>query len=290
MSSSHFGNTSPDSGEEPVANNGLVDPAKDVTESAGPLYDPGPSFADDERPAERLSQLPAWLQTFAATVGNPAEDDPADLPAGPPGGSDAVTATAAVALTQAAMAPDLPTWLADGRPTSTSDSSSEHADIVALEGAALISEDDLPEWLRAIAPVDSDDDNGLVTFGGAGGAPAGARLALSVPSVGRAWMFGNDRPALSEGATVFALMAREAVATTLPAPAIDMSPSTAMAGAPAAAPGASAAATPDDEPPPDPLRAGQASTPVAKPRRMWMVYLLALLLVILVLLAVRLVI
>jgi hypothetical protein len=31
-------------------------------------FEPGPSFVENERPDERLTEMPAWLQTFAASA------------------------------------------------------------------------------------------------------------------------------------------------------------------------------------------------------------------------------
>ena len=35
------------------------------------IYDPGPSFLEFDRPTVRLAELPAWLQRFAASAGDP---------------------------------------------------------------------------------------------------------------------------------------------------------------------------------------------------------------------------
>jgi hypothetical protein len=142
--------------------------------------------------------------------------------------------------------------------------------------------------LRAISSNDDDGDDELLGFGVADGGAGSQRAVLTAPSVARAWQFVHDQPALSEGASIFALVARETIATALPAPAAG-GMTTAVSDAPlparaAAQRGESLAA---------PVRADQAaeqaerSTTAGRPR--WMIYLLALLLVVAVLLLLRLV-
>lgn len=282
MSSSLFGNIPQGSGDEHMTANGVADPAAAPPAAAGGLFDPGPSFSEDEPPAERLSQMPAWLQTFAATVGEPDEDA---------AGAPASTGESVAAPVLTAPAPDepvteLPGWLAEERPAPAGAGPDASA-LVAPAAAALISEDDLPEWLRAIAPA--DDGDALVAFGAdVAIVAASERPVLATPSIGRAWMQGHDQPALSEGASMFALMARESVATALPAPTAE--PVTGGVGLDVPGPQDAEAPTPRAESLASPVRADTATPEAARPRRMWVVYALALLVVILVLVTLRLVI
>jgi hypothetical protein len=270
-----------------MLSNGVVDSNDAPTAAAGHLYDPGPSFSGVERPAERLAQMPAWLQTFAAAAGDPADDemvvDPLlDMP------------TIAVATEDAPFeeGSDLPTWLTEERSAAVQAETGEPAPeaagdaaVAAAAAATLISEDDLPEWLRAISTNDDDNADDLFSFGATpDGGVVDPRAVLTVPSVARAWMFVHDRPALSEGASIFALVARETVATALPSPA-GSEPIVADAVAPAYE------ATQRGQSLASPARAASAGeqTKTSTPRPRWMIYLLALVLVAIVLIVLSLV-
>jgi hypothetical protein len=279
VSSARFDNIPQDGSTEYMTANGVVDAADTPLEAIGGLYDPGPSFSEDERPAARLSLMPAWLQTFAATTGEP-EDGPAVTP---PAAIEMPAAPVLTAPVPEEPVTELPSWLAEERPAPSGDSAADAAQLAAA-AATLISEDDLPEWLRAISPA--DDQDALVTFGTEAAAAHAARPVLAVPSIGRAWTTAHDRPALSEGASMFALMARESVATALPAPASDYSSSSEDLSD--AGPHEPDPLAPPAESLATPVRAAGAAPAAEQPRRMWMVYAVALLLVILVLVAVRL--
>jgi hypothetical protein len=281
VSSSLFGSIPHESGDEHTTANGVVDPPVTRLDTVERLYDPGPSFSEDERPVERLSLMPAWLQTFAASVGEP-EDDAAGAPL--PAVETVAAPVSTVPAPEDAVA-ELPTWLAEERPAPDGDAGAAPA-LVTPVAAALISEDDLPEWLRAIAPADVDE--GVASGGGVTAITGGPRSVLAAPSVGRAWLQGHDLPALSEGATVFALMARESIATALPAPEDDPAP----AGAASDAAGllAADASGTQSESLTVPVRADATAPTATQPRPRWMIYALALLLIILVLIALRLVI
>jgi hypothetical protein len=278
VSSSLFENTPQDSSNEHLTVNGVVDTSDAPLETVGGLYDPGPSFSEDERPAARLSQMPAWLQTFAAAAGEPDEDaSAASLPSVADVAAPVLTApTAEEAVTE------LPNWLAEERATPAGGSAAAAAALAVPAAASLISEDDLPEWLRAISPI--DDQDAVLAFGAEAAAGANAaRQVLAVPSIGRAWTLAHDRPALSEGASMFALMARESVATALPAPSTE-APYPTEEPREARLPETDSLARPT-EPLTTSVRA--AGTAATDQRRRWMVYALALVLVILMLVVVR---
>ena len=285
MSSSHIENTSQGRGvDEHIGSNGVVD-ANGAT--AAQLYDPGPSFAGIERPAERLAQMPAWLQTFAAVAGDPAEDELVAEPR-----MDVSAATVALEDTPSDEPVELPSWLTEERaavaaePVEPERDAAGDAAIGAAAAATLISEDDLPEWLRAISSNDDDGHDELFSFGAEAGDAGSQRAVLTAPSVARAWQFMHDQPALSEGASIFALVARETIATALPAPAAG-SATTAVSDAPfparaAAQRGESLAAPVRAD---QPAEQAERATTAGRPR--WMIYLLALLLVVAVLVLLR---
>lgn len=163
-------------------------------------YDPGPSFIENDRPAVRLAELPAWLQTFASSVGDPAEDEPethsAPATSEEPAGSRAQP--------QPGEAASLPDWLQDGE-------SQHHAPPEPQDSAPsfMITEDDLPDWLRSIPgeataaptppPAPSQDDAGSMSMNG----------VLEVPPISRAWVTATAERELSDGGSVFALVASQ---------------------------------------------------------------------------------
>jgi hypothetical protein len=80
-------------------------------------------------------------------------------------------------------------------------------------GSSFISEDDLPEWLRAIAPADGGDaESDLFQFGG-----ASSDEPVAVPSISRAWTTSKDARGVDEATSVFALVASQSPQSALPA-------------------------------------------------------------------------
>lgn len=158
-------------------------------------YSPGPSFIEHDRPAVRLVELPAWLQAFAASVGEPSIDetdrpDEADLEL----------------LTEADMsANDKPAPRAEpeqARPAATGSSFN----------TSFISEDDLPEWLRSIAPEESDDSAAeSLLFGN-----PDSSQQVTVPNVTRAWTTSSDARGVDESSSIFALVASQPTHGPLP--------------------------------------------------------------------------
>lgn len=174
------------------------------------VYEMGPSFTETERPADRLTEMPAWLQTFAAS--EQAADDAEHLPEVDP------TATPANLIETESADTDtsLPDWLRDD-PVHA-----EQEQPVNIPGAfddfqqdmgatdTFISEDDLPDWLRAFSHEQAD--------GAAASAPSTPRApvgiaaapstsAVRVPSVENVWLSAYDRQAIGPGRTLFALLA-----------------------------------------------------------------------------------
>jgi cobalamin biosynthesis Mg chelatase CobN len=176
-------------------------------------YEPGPSFVDNDRPTDRLTEMPAWLQTFAA------QETDIDT------GEDEVQKTVETtgqgdAHQQNAVPADLPDWLRD-EPVEASHASSvgeahttEHfPDLLPDEDSnpdGFISEDDLPDWLRAfsdespVAKADAPDVSRAVTPRLT--APAGSTM-VRVPPVENIWLSSVERHALGPGGSLFAQLA-----------------------------------------------------------------------------------
>ncbi len=157
-------------------------------------YPPSPSFLENDRPKVRLVELPAWLQSFASSVGEPSEFD---APASPEPASPEQLVRASDHSTQS-------------EPKHEEKSSRPKSSNV---GADFISEDDLPEWLRAIAPDDSAE-NSMEVFVIDRGDEEGEQI--TVPNITRAWSTSKDSRGVDETTSLFALVASQTTHTALP--------------------------------------------------------------------------
>ena len=159
-------------------------------------FPPSPSFQENDRPAVRLVELPAWLQSFASSVGEPPE-----LETTPP------PSTSTEYVVNSAN---------DQKPTPAPSTSAKPASSTT----DFISEDDLPEWLRAIAPDDGPDTDVELTMP----RDAGSGEPVAVPTISRAWSTSKDARGVDEATSLFALVASQ---TPQPAmPSTDAAPTT----------------------------------------------------------------
>lgn len=157
-------------------------------------YEPGPSFIDDSTLQADPLELPPWLR----------EMTPSDF-----GGVDGFPGTAAASVAQSDT---LPPWLDAAPPANGSSDSVGHQhsapwpapeDRANDEQAAsfsLISEDDLPEWLRALGDQEIEAEPApprLTTTNGASSSAPPATLVA--PTISRAWL---SRPRAVEHETV----------------------------------------------------------------------------------------
>lgn len=158
-------------------------------------YEPSHSFLDHDRPSIRLVELPAWLQSFASSVGEPPEPDE---PAQTASHLDHEPEPDLSDERELATAPPQPTFR-----SSSSKGVSEN----------FISEDDLPEWLRSIASEDPAESvaESLVFDQAAGGDN------VSVPTVSRAWSTSKDARGVDEATSLFALVASQTPQAPMPA-------------------------------------------------------------------------
>lgn len=162
-------------------------------------YEPTQSFLDHDRPAVRLVELPAWLQAFASSVGEPSESEtPAAPESSPP--EQPVSSSSS-------NSKNVP----PGEPKTTRQSSASSA------SSDFISEDDLPEWLRSIAPEEGAERsfNALTVDGD------GDREPITVPNITRAWSTSKDARGVNESTSLFALVASQAPQTALPDQPLD---------------------------------------------------------------------
>lgn len=220
---------------------GVSDPGALAPMAAGApqsVFDPGPSFHEQPSEAPTAGELPGWLQNFAGVVAEP------DLPAPTP------------APTALADAAELPNWLTEPRTGAPAAHEPARASWNGAETKlepqddAFISEDDLPDWLRAISldPVSEEHDPAPAPMGATAG-PATA--APRAPAVASAWVTPRQSVALATGESLFADIAgeepRQASATSEPSAA----PAVALTSAPAdATVAADAVAAPSSAAPP----------------------------------------
>lgn len=154
-------------------------------------FEPGPSFVDDSSLEVEPSELPPWLRDMTQSA---AESE-----------NGHVAAPAAVAE----EGENLPPWLdsappANGTnhtaPTSATSAWSKptHPEDEPAESFSLISEDDLPEWLRALGDQEFDGEQSAVQP--AAHTPVNNVVATAIaPTVSRAWL-SRSRGAESETA------------------------------------------------------------------------------------------
>jgi hypothetical protein len=130
------------------------------------------------------------LQAFAASVGEPTESE------------QILTGEAGPVMTEnAPLTPSV-----DAKKSHVMDKAPSNF------GTNFISEDDLPEWLRSIAPLDAEADEAeLFLLSGDENADQ-----LSVPNVTRAWSTSQDARGVDESTSLFALVASQASQSVMP--------------------------------------------------------------------------
>ena len=167
------------------------------TEGGPQQFPPSPSFQDSDRPEIRLVELPAWLQAFAASVGEP-EVSEASSP------SDRGQMEQSVGSPPSGVRSDP---ASDHQPTMTPPDPSS---------SSFISEDDLPDWLRSISPDESAGDSGNPLFAGPMAESESDDNEITVPTVSRAWSNSKDSRSADEATSLFAQVATQAPQTPLP--------------------------------------------------------------------------
>lgn|GEM_PF-5087278 len=148
---------------------------KDSLDSA---FEPGDSFSNDPSEQGDAGELPAWLQNFADVASEQSGGQPAQ--SSPPESSPAMT-----------------------QPLSAAAPDAEPFDVQAGGGPNFFSDDDLPEWLRALS-TDGDPSAGIEQRVAAPASGTSANGTLEVPAVSRAWVTPNDQPEVSPGANLLA--------------------------------------------------------------------------------------
>jgi hypothetical protein len=174
-------------------------------------FDPGLSFADEPLAEVDAAELPAWLRNFAESA---SDDAPlaSSIPAMQTPAESVAVQTPPVARDD--DDPLFPGWLDAPRPGRANAPGS----LAETVGPSFFSEDDLPEWLRALSSDQSEAQQRPAFDGGAPSSnhvnatapiPAPAPDVLYVPAVAPVWVT-DDNLSDSQGATLFAVIAQGA--------------------------------------------------------------------------------
>lgn len=214
----------PDNKRPPEQDDSLE--SSDVDSTA---FDPGDSFSNSPSDMSDAGELPSWLRNFAGST-NESDDANAASSTPDPGSSTASpiedAAVAGIVRDTAPLAPR-----ADALDPLSGDSDSN-----------FFSEDDLPEWLRALSLDGQAPGDGASTSAIAADAMT-AGGARSVPQVSRAWVTASEVPEVSAGANLLSSLvavvdSRPEVVTVeaaTPAPSSAKAVTPAKAAAPKAA-------------------------------------------------------
>lgn len=166
------------------------------------LFDPGPSFVRDDRPDLQLSDMPAWLQDFADTLGKTDLFTEDSEQVENCGGVDSETSSRTLsghAESDSELAHTLPEWLSMPRSRSvTQQPMIEATDDSGL--SAWTNDDSLPEWLRPVGPT------GLAAVSGSAHLKVDWHVQddRAVPLIAPAWVHPIQSAQLSDGGSTFA--------------------------------------------------------------------------------------
>lgn len=194
-------------------------------------FDPGNSFTEESLPAPDPSELPSWLQNFAEMAADAPPAPPvATVPATPAQPAGAVPISSAHTSARHGSVGNgdddavIPGWLDSSAAGSNTPNRGAMTDTSPIGGADFFSEDDLPEWLRALSTSPSPEGPAVT-----GSPPAASSAAttstsqrgadtvtfstpptatVTVPAVTRIWITEHDVPEPTPGASIFAEIAQ----------------------------------------------------------------------------------
>jgi hypothetical protein len=161
-----------------------------------PQFSPGASFTDDDPDDDiEVSELPSWLQSFASSVD--VDEAETEVPATP---------VVEAPVAPGADDPTIPGWLSGPR-----EDSNQGGLLSSPGGTSFFSEDDLPEWLRALSseqPADARDTGfGLAEDSLDELSTPPAIQVLTAPSVSNVWVTGMEDRLENPAAVLFSVIA-----------------------------------------------------------------------------------
>ena len=181
-------NRAPDQAGEPAGKN-----------AGDGAFEPGVSFTDEPSEHEGTSELPSWLQDFGGVASEPV--DARQPQATAPSEEHPATASRYEPVNQPVTQVQPPPPPAMSRSAEASDN--PFGQLSDSGESGFFSEDDLPEWLRAL----STDSNSAAPPSTAP-APAIAapsvtpNAAIQIPAISRAWVTASDQQDVSPGANL----------------------------------------------------------------------------------------
>ena len=199
---------------------------QDVPSAGDDAFDPGDSFSNEPSDQSGAGALPSWLQNFADATGEAGDTGAPKAPA------------------TAAPQPELSSWDdPTAAPQAAAPAQPEPADpfgqAPAAADANFFSEDDLPEWLRALSTEGETAPVAVPVAAGPTTSPA-PNGTLNVPPISRAWVTAADQAEVSPSANLLSSLVH----------VIDSRPDAVAVEAPpvASAPPQNARATPAPQP------------------------------------------
>ncbi len=180
-------------------NNRPPDEAEDEAgkDADGVEFSPGDSFSNDPSDQAGTGELPSWLQNFADVA---VESSGGGQQESATGASERAAPQSTATPAQSSMSQTAP---AEAMPQSTETStlSDVFSQPPGSGDSSFFSEDDLPEWLRALSTDSEPPVAGVpvTTMQAASATPNGALL---VPAVSRAWVTASDQPEVSPTANL----------------------------------------------------------------------------------------
>jgi hypothetical protein len=182
-------------------------PTGQIGDGGQASFDPGPSFSEDQPGRAASDALPSWLQSFAESAGESADQADPKSDTRDDAGSTWIDPSRTSAT---AGSFDATFDVHDSRSASQSGQPADNASA----NANFFSDDDLPEWLRALntsEPASGRAHASVAESVDAGPSPAGMSAVgvIAVPAVSRAWVTAADPTPPSPGAGTFAALVHE---------------------------------------------------------------------------------
>ena len=164
-------------------------------------FEPGVSFANEPSDDAGSGELPPWLQDFAGAAGEPQGTATAGAGAAP---AEAQERPPHASMAEPSRPPSVPAQPPSAvlQSQAAAEPAAQFGQVPGSDGTNFLSEDDLPEWLRALSTENPP---------AAGAAPVAAvetrnpvtpNEAIQVPPVSRAWVTASDQAEVSSGANL----------------------------------------------------------------------------------------
>lgn len=159
----------------------------DAADSTRGAFEPGESFVNEPGVQGGAGELPSWLRNFADATG---ESPGAGKPAQPSTSHGQPVSSSE----------DEPSTPIAAQPGSNDDPDDRFGQSPAGD-SSFFSEDDLPEWLRALS-TDTTTAASVTPAAAISTTSNSPNATLQVPQISRAWVTVHDQPVVSPGANL----------------------------------------------------------------------------------------